>query len=276
MKASPLFVDDTFALIAGPCSIESPEQLQAIAATLEKENLFLLRGGIFKLRTSAQSFQGLGTKCFDWVKSIKNKYNLKIVSEITHIQHIEMMRDLVDVFQIGSRNMYNYELLKALGKEKKPVILKRGFSALVDEWLQASEYITRNGNLDVILCERGIRTFETTTRNTLDLNSVAYIKKHTKFKVIVDPSHGTGKRNLILPLSLAALAAGADGLLVEIHPNPQQAWSDKDQAINLEEFHHLVKEIKKILPIFKKELITHGSSINAIQAQTVQSQIHSQ
>ena len=174
------------------------------------------------------------------------------MSEIVNIQHIGMMNKFVDIFQVGSRNMYNYELLKALGKETTPVILKRGFSALVDEWLKAAEYIANGGNKNIILCERGIRTFETTTRNTLDLNSVAYVKKNTPFKVIVDPSHGTGTRDLVMPLSKAALAVGADGLLIEIHPNPQEALSDKEQALNLTEFNQLIGEIKKTLPLFGK------------------------
>lgn len=244
----------TFNIIAGPCSMESEEQLLSVTSTIINSGSSALRGGIFKMRTSASAFQGFKEDCFPWIKKVKAQTSLSLVSEITDPRQIALLHDKVDVFQVGSRNMYNYELLKDLSSLKKTIILKRGFSATVKEWIKAAEYLQSSGNPNIILCERGIRTFETSTRNTLDLNSVAYLKANTDFKVLVDPSHGTGVRNLIKPLSLAAIAAGADGLLIEVHPQPEKALSDGHQSLNCQDFLNLVTDVKKLLPLFNKTL----------------------
>lgn len=244
----------TFNIIAGPCSIESKKQLNTIASTIVNSNCSALRGGIFKMRTSPSAFQGFKEACFPWINQVKQQHPLSMVSEITDPRQIDLLNDKVDVFQVGSRNMYNYELLKELSSLNKMIILKRGFSATVKEWIKAAEYLQSAGNPHVVLCERGIRTFETTTRNTLDLNSVAYLKTNTDFKVFVDPSHGTGVRNLVKPLSLAAIAAGADGLLIEVHPQPEKALSDGQQSLNPQEFLSLTSDAKKLLALFNKKL----------------------
>lgn len=246
--------NQTFSIIAGPCSIESEAQLLAVASAVISSGSSALRGGVFKMRTSINSFQGFKEDCFPWINKVKTQTALNLVSEITDPRQIELLQDKIDVFQVGSRNMYNYELLKELSCLKKTIILKRGFSATVQEWVKAAEYLQSAGNPNIILCERGIRTFETSTRNTLDLNSVAYLKANTDFKVFVDPSHGTGVRNLIKPLSLAAIAAGADGLLIEVHPQPEKALSDGQQSLNCQDFLSLVKDAKKLLNLFNKTL----------------------
>jgi 3-deoxy-7-phosphoheptulonate synthase len=243
-----------FSVIAGPCSIESPSQFSETAEFVTSHGAAFLRGGIWKLRTSAESFQGLGASAFGFIKEISQKVNLPLCSEVTDIRQIELVDDLVGVYQVGSRNMHNYELLKELGKTKKPIVLKRGFAALVDEWIKAADYIVRGGNDQVILCERGIRTFETATRNTLDLNSVVYLKKHTNFPVIVDPSHAVGIRALVPPLAYAAAAAGADGIIVEVHPRPQEALSDGPQALTFDDFEKLMKRLEGILAAFDKKI----------------------
>lgn len=243
-----------FAVIAGPCSIESPAQFSETAEFVKAHGASFLRGGIWKLRTSADSFQGLGTSAFGFIKEICQSVNLPLCSEVTDIRQIEMVDDVVGVYQVGSRNMHNYELLKELGKTKKPVVLKRGFAALVDEWIKAADYIVRGGNDQVILCERGIRTFETATRNTLDLNSVVYLKKHTNFPVIVDPSHAVGVRALVPALAYAAAAAGADGIIVEVHPRPYEALSDGPQALTFDDFETLMKRTEAILAAFDKKI----------------------
>ncbi len=243
-----------FAVIAGPCSIESESQFRSSAESVKNLGAQLLRGGMWKMRTSAQSFQGLGEEAFAFVKRVQNDLNMQLVSEVTDPRQIEQIDDLVAMYQVGSRNMYNYALLKELGQTKKPVLLKRSFSALVDEWIKAAEYISQGGNENIILCERGIRTFETATRNTLDLNAVAYVKRYTDFPVIVDPSHGVGVKDLIAPMSLAAIAAGADGLLIEVHPNPSAALSDGKQALTVNDFEMLMNQIRTLLPAFGKTL----------------------
>lgn len=243
-----------FAVIAGPCSIESESQFRSSAESVKNLGAQLLRGGMWKMRTSAQSFQGLGEESFAFVKRVQNDLNMQLVSEVTDPRQIEQIDDLVAMYQVGSRNMYNYALLKELGQTKKPVLLKRSFSALVDEWIKAAEYISQGGNENIILCERGIRTFETATRNTLDLNAVAYVKRYTDFPVIVDPSHGVGVKDLIAPMSLAAIAAGADGLLIEVHPNPSAALSDGKQALTVNDFEMLMNQIRTLLPAFGKTL----------------------
>ncbi|MEY4617502.1 MAG: 3-deoxy-7-phosphoheptulonate synthase [Pseudomonadota bacterium] len=243
-----------FAVIAGPCSIESAQQFSETAQFVSSMGAAFLRGGIWKLRTSADSFQGLGPSAFNFIKEICQNVNLPLCSEVTDIRQIEMVDDIVGVYQVGSRNMHNYELLKELGKTRKPIVLKRGFAALVDEWIKAADYIIRGGNDQVILCERGIRTFETATRNTLDLNSVVYLKKHTNFPVIVDPSHAVGVRDLVPSLAYAAAASGADGIIVEVHPRPQEALSDGPQALTFSDFETLMKRTEAILAAFDKKI----------------------
>jgi len=243
---SAVLGDGTFKIIAGPCSIEGRDHFLETGIQLKELGVLILRGGIYKLRTNPQSFQGLGDEVFNWLLEAKNKLGLPLVSEVTDPRQIEKLSECIDCFQVGTRNMYNYELLKELGKQKKPVILKRAFSALVKEWIYASEYITREGNDNLIFCERGIRTFETITRNTLDLGAVAYLKAHTPYPVIVDPSHASGERSLVLPLTKAAKAVGADGALIEMHLNPLKALSDSDQSLDLMGIRNLIHELKNV------------------------------
>lgn len=243
-----------FSVIAGPCSIESPSQFLEIAQAMKQSGACMLRGGIWKMRTSAKSFQGLGETSFDFIKSVCQETRMGLVSEITDVRQIEEVYDVVDMFQVGSRNMHNYSLLKELGMQKKPVLLKRGLAALVDEWVKAAEYITIGGNPNVILCERGIRTFETATRNTLDLNAVVFVKKNTSFPVIVDPSHAVGLRALVPDLALAAAACGADGIIVESHPRPSEALSDGPQALTFDDFRSMMNKIERVLSALDRPL----------------------
>ena len=247
-----------FVVIAGPCSIESEQQLLTIAESVKNSGAHFIRGGVYKMRTSPDSFQGLGSEALKHIKLVKEKLGVPFISEVTDPRQIPDLYETIDVFQVGSRNMYNYALLKELASYDKPVLLKRGFSALYDEWIKAAEYIANKGNQNVILCERGIRTFETGTRNTLDLNGVAYIKSKTNIPVLVDPSHGTGARDLVIPMSLAGAAAGADGLIVEVHHNPSEAKSDGFQALTLEDFDQLMFKLEKVLDALDKPLAVNG------------------
>jgi 3-deoxy-7-phosphoheptulonate synthase len=240
------FGDGRVAIIAGPCSIESREHLLETAKGVLAKGASFLRGGIYKMRTSVDSFQGLGSDAFGFINDVKRETGMPLVSEVTDPRQISDIASTVEMFQVGSRNMYNYELLKELGALRKPVLLKRAFAATVDEWLKAADYVVKGGNDNVLLCERGIRTFEPTTRNTLDLNSVAYLKAHSQFPVIVDPSHGTGRPELIAPMSYAAVAAGADGLIIEVHPRPSQALSDAHQALDFEQFGRIVEKVEAV------------------------------
>lgn len=230
-------------IIAGPCAVESREQILKTAEAVAKAGATMLRGGAFKPRTSPYSFQGLGERGLELLAEAKAKTGLAVVTEVTDQDKVDIVAEVADVIQIGSRNMYNYPLLRKVARTGKPVLLKRGLSATITEWLQAAEYILLEDNPQVILCERGIRTFETYTRNTLDLGGLAAVKHLSSFPVIVDPSHGTGRRELIKPLAKAAVAAGADGLLIEVHPDPDRALSDGPQSLDLEEFASLVKEV---------------------------------
>ena len=243
-----------FTVIAGPCSIESEAQFKTTAQAVKASGAGVLRGGIWKMRTSQKAFQGLGADAFEFIKKVKAEVGLPLISEITDIRQIEEVADVVDGFQIGARNMHNYSLLTELGKQQKPVLLKRSFSAFIDEWIKAADYITAGGNNNVILCERGIRTFETATRNTLDLNAVVYAKKHSGLPVIVDPSHAVGISDLVPQLCYAAAAAGADGIMVEVHPNPAEALSDGPQALTIEGFDKTMKQLEKVLFAFDKGL----------------------
>lgn len=243
-----------FVAIAGPCSIENHAQFSTAAKGVKAAGASLLRGGIWKLRTSAKSFQGLGNEALNFIKDVLRSNSLDLVSEVTDPRQIEMLDEFVAMYQVGSRNMHNYALLKELGQTRKPVLIKRGFSAFVDEWIKSAEYVTQGGNENVILCERGIRTFETVTRNTLDLNAVAYVKANTELPVIVDPSHAVGVPELIPPMALASVAAGADGIIVEVHPNPAEALSDGHQALTLPEFDMLMRSVKKVLGALDRPL----------------------
>jgi len=243
-----------FQVLAGPCSVESEAQFRQTAEQVRKSGATLLRGGIFKLRTDPQSFQGLGLEALDFVHRVAQENGLSLVSEVTDPRQIESLHDRVDLFQVGTRNMYNYALLKELGHARKPVLLKRGFSALVEEWVLAARYVTDGGNPDVILCERGIRSFEKITRNTLDLSSVVWIKQNTEFPVMVDPSHATGVRDLVGPLALASVAAGADGLLIETHPDPAKALSDGPQALDFAAFDALMHRVRELCAFMNRPL----------------------
>jgi 3-deoxy-7-phosphoheptulonate synthase len=240
------FGDENFLVIAGPCSVESEHQLLTIAESVKDSGANFLRGGAFKPRTSPYSFQGLGIKGYELMHKVKNKVDMPVVSEVMSIKHIELAYEYIDILQVGARNMYNYELLKELGMQKKPVILKRSFSATIDEWLNAAEYILKEGNKEVILCERGIRTFSKDARNTLDINAIPIVKKKTHLPIIVDPSHSTGHWWMVESMSLAALAAGANGIMVEVHNDPQNALSDGNQSLKTDKFSNLMGKINKL------------------------------
>ena len=228
-------------LIAGPCSVESRDQLVTVASALKKSGLTVLRGGAFKPRTSPYDFQGLGEEGLKIMKDVADEIGLVTISEIMSPAQIDIAACYIDIFQIGARNMQNFELLKAVGQTGKPVLLKRGLSATLEEFTLAAEYILNEGNDQVMLIERGIRTFEKATRNTLDISAVPILKQETHLPVLVDVSHSTGRKDILLPCAKAALAAGADGIMVEVHPNPPQALSDAKQQINIDEFQAFLK-----------------------------------
>ncbi len=233
-------------VMAGPCAIENEEQLLQAAEAIKAGGAKVLRAGAFKPRTSPYSFQGLEHEGLDFLKDVSAKTGLLIVTEVMDQFTVKEVADCADILQVGARNMQNYYLLRELGKIRKPVLLKRGLSATIEEWLMAAEYILSGGNYEVILCERGIRTFEPYTRNTLDLSAVPLVKQLSHLPVIVDPSHGTGLSGLVPAMSKAAIAAGADGLMVEVHPNPQEALSDGPQSLTPEQFHSLINELKGV------------------------------
>lgn len=242
---------DSFSIIAGPCAVESLEVMEEIGKSLQDNKIRYIRGGAFKPRTSPYSFQGLGLEGLKILKTVADKYNLAVVSEIISPEQIKMFEEYVDIYQVGTRNMQNYSLLQVLGKEtKKPVILKRGMSATIEEWLLSAEYILDGGNPNVILCERGIRTFEKYTRNTLDIQAVLAVKELSHLPVIVDPSHSSGKFEMIEKLTLASYVIGANGAIMEIHPNPERAYSDGAQSLKLDKFTALVKEVDKLKSVF--------------------------
>jgi 3-deoxy-7-phosphoheptulonate synthase len=232
-------------VMAGPCSVESPEMLFETASLVKREGAHVLRGGAYKPRTSPYAFQGLGEDGLKLLAETRAKTGMPIVSEMTDASQMEAFEEYVDIIQIGSRNMHNFTLLRAAGQGRTPVLLKRGFGATIDEWLMAAEYVLSAGNANVILCERGIRTFEHATRNTLDLSAVPLLREMTHLPVVVDPSHGTGKRSLVGPMSMAAAAVGADGLIIEVHPDPPHARSDGDQSLSFPEFGALMDELRR-------------------------------
>lgn len=235
-------------IMAGPCSVESEGQIDTIAARVKELGATVLRGGAFKPRSSPYSFQGLGLPGLKMMRAAADAYGLLVISEVMDHTQIPAMFEFVDVFQVGARNMQNYNLLKELGKVSKPVLLKRGISATIEELLLSAEYIMSGGNYNVVLCERGIRTFENATRNTLDISAIPVIQKLSHLPIVVDPSHGTGRRDKVPPMARAAVAAGADGLLIEVHSDPEKALSDGAQSLYLEQFERLMKELQMIAP----------------------------
>lgn len=243
-----------FAVIAGPCSVETKEQMEETAAAVKAAGAKLMRGGAYKPRTSPYAFQGLEKKGLELLQAARAHTGLPIVSEIVSPKHIEMFEMCVDVIQIGARNMQNFDLLKEVGKTNKPILLKRGLSSTIEEWLMSAEYIMSRGNNNVILCERGIRTFEKYTRNTLDLSAVVAVKQLSHLPVVVDPSHATGRSDMVEPMALAAVAAGADGLLIEVHNNPAKALCDGPQSLTPEVFSGLMTKVKAMLELTGKTM----------------------
>src|SRR5579863_9156470 len=233
---------------AGPCSVESPEQLEAVAKSVARSGAKILRGGAYKPRTSPYSFQGMGESALKLLREAADRHGLLVISEVMDASQIPAMLPLVDVLQVGARNMQNYYLLRALGEVKKPVLLKRGMSATIEELLLSAEYLMAGGNHNVILCERGIRTFETYMRNTLDIAAIPTIQKLSHLPIVADPSHGTGRRDKVAPMARAAVAAGADGLLIEVHNDPEHALSDGAQSLYPEQFTQLMAELRIIAP----------------------------
>jgi 3-deoxy-7-phosphoheptulonate synthase len=233
---------------AGPCSVESAEQIETVAGQVARAGAKILRGGAFKPRTSPYSFQGMGEKALGLLRNAADRHHILVVSEVMDPSQIQMMVPMVDILQVGARNMQNYHLLRALGEINKPVLLKRGMSATIEELLLSAEYIMSGGNYNVILCERGIRTFETYTRNTLDIAAIPIIKKLSHLPIIADPSHGTGLRDKVVPMARAAVAAGADGLLIEVHNDPEHALSDGAQSLFPDQFTQLMTELRIIAP----------------------------
>ncbi len=243
-----------FTVMAGPCSVESESAIESIAKIIKNYGIKIMRGGTFKLRTSPYSFQGLGKEGLKIIRKVADKHDLLVVSEIIDTKDIPIFIDLVDIIQVGTRNMYNYALLKELGKLDKPVLLKRGMSATIEEFLLAAEYIAKEGNQKIILCERGIRTFENYTRNTLDISAIPIIQKLSHLPVIVDPSHAAGRRDIVPALAKAALAVGADGLLIEVHDKPDEALSDGAQSLLPEQFKNLMSDLKKLALVMGKTI----------------------
>jgi len=243
-----------FVVMAGPCAVEDAEQTAEAARAVAAAGAHVLRGGAFKPRTSPYAFQGLGEPGLHLLAEAGRRHGLPLISEIMDASQLPLMLESTDILQVGARNMQNFTLLRALGKVRKPVLLKRGLAATIEEWLLAAEYLLEGGNEQVLLCERGIRTFEPAMRNTLDLAAVAYVKERSHLPVIVDPSHATGDPNLVIPMSLAAAAAGADGLLVEVHPWPERALCDGRQALSPERFQYLMRRLPAVLHAVDRHL----------------------
>ena len=252
---------DNFTVMAGPCSIESEQQMHVVAETVAASGATILRGGAFKPRTSPYDFQGLGEEGLQYMQNAAKQHNLLCVSEVMDLQELELVAKYVDILQIGSRNMQNFSLLKQLGQIDKPVLLKRGFAATYKDFLMAAEYILYAGNPNVILCERGIRTFEPHTRNTLDLAAVPILQEMTHLPIIIDPSHGTGLRAIVPKMAYAALAAGANGLMVEVHPDPDKSRSDAQQTISLQTFTHMMHVLEHLEHAIKESHELFGTSL---------------
>ena len=257
-QSSTILVDnvsigpDTFTIMAGPCAIESEEQLVSTAKAIKASGATMLRGGAYKPRTSPYAFQGLEEEGLKYMQTAKQETGLRTICEVTSLPALETAIKYVDMLQIGARNMQNFSLLKEVGRSKLPVLLKRGLAATIDEWLNAAEYIISEGNPNVVLCERGIRTFETATRNTLDISAIPVIHSKSHLPILVDPSHATGVRNYVEPLSKCAVAAGADGLMIEVHPNPPCALSDGPQSLTFEQFDTLCEDIRPYVQLAKR------------------------
>jgi len=245
---------DEVIVMAGPCSAENEAQVMASAAAVKRAGAKVLRGGAFKPRSSPYSFQGLGEEGLRLLRAAANAHNLKLISEVMDISQIELIAKYADIFQVGARNMQNFTLLRELGHARKPVLLKRGLSATIEEWLMSAEYILSGGNKDVILCERGIRTFETATRNTFDISAIAVVKKLSHLPIVADPSHGAGRRDMVAQLARAAVAAGADGLIIEVHDNPDRALSDGAQSLFPAQFDRLMAELRIIAPAIGRSI----------------------
>ena len=245
---------DEVIVMAGPCSAESEEQVEATTAAVKRAGAKILRGGGFKPRSSPYSFQGLGEAGLRMLRSAADRHGLKLVTEVMEIGQIEMIERYGDILQVGARNMQNYSLLRELGKSRKPVLLKRGISATIEEWLLSAEYVLAGGNMDVMLCERGIRTFESYTRNTLDISAIPVVQKLSHLPIIVDPSHGTGRRDKVAPMARAAVAAGADGLIIEVHCDPDHAQSDGAQSMFPAQFERLMAELRIIAPAIGRSI----------------------
>jgi 3-deoxy-7-phosphoheptulonate synthase len=241
-------------MMAGPCSVEGKEQIEIVAGIVQRCGAGILRGGAFKPRSSPYSFQGMGEAGLQLMRAAADQHGLFVISEVMDQTQIPLLLEYADILQVGARNMQNFNLLRELGKVRKPVLLKRGIAATIEEWLLSAEYILAGGNHDVILCERGIRTFENYTRNTLDISAIPVVKKLSHLPIVVDPSHGTGRRDKVPPMARAAVAAGADGLLVEVHPNPEKAISDGAQTLFPDQFEKLMKELAQIAPILGKRI----------------------
>ena len=247
---------DAIAVIAGPCSVENLDMLRASAVAVRNAGAIMLRGGAFKPRTSPYSFQGLGEAALEMLAQVRAETGLPIVTEVMDTRQVEIVAEHADMLQIGARNMQNFALLAEVGRVQRPVLLKRGLSATIEELLMAAEYVMSNGGRDIVLCERGIRTFETATRNTLDISAIPVLKRETHLPVIVDPSHAGGAADLVAPLAFAAIAAGADGLIVEVHPSPETALSDGDQSLSLDAFADLMRRLAPFAEAAGRSLVT--------------------
>lgn len=241
-------------MMAGPCSVESEDQIFTIAEIVASSGAKILRGGAFKPRTSPYSFQGMGEEGLKLMRKAADKYNLLVITEVMEASQIPLIEEYADIFQVGARNMQNFSLMRDLGKASIPVMLKRGLAATVEDWLMSAEYILANGNKNVMLCERGIRTFETYTRNTFDLSAIPVVHKRSHLPVIADPSHATGIRDKVLPMARAAVAAGADGLMVEVHHDPEKALSDGPQALLPDQFMELMRQVKLIAEVIGRKM----------------------
>lgn len=260
------FGGEQVVVMAGPCSVESREQIVQTAIAVKEAGASVLRGGAFKPRTSPYSFQGLGEEGLTYLAEAREVTGLPVISEVMTVETIDLVAEYVDILQIGARNMQNYALLQAVGKTRKPVMLKRGLSGEIQELLMCAEYILSNGNMQVMLCERGIRTYETATRNTFDLNAIPVLKRASHLPVVADPAHGTGDWELVPPMSLAAVAAGADALILEVHPDPESALSDGDQSLKPERFADLMCSLRKVAEAVGRSIAAPPATVD--QAQT--------
>jgi 3-deoxy-7-phosphoheptulonate synthase len=245
---------DEVIMMAGPCSAETDEQVMATAAACKRAGAKILRGGAFKPRSSPYSFQGLGEAGLQMLRRAGDQHNLQVITEVMDASQIELIGKYADIYQVGARNMQNFTLLRELGHTRKPVLLKRGLSATIEEWLMSAEYVLAGGNNDVILCERGIRTFETATRNTFDISAIPVVKKLSHLPVVADPSHGAGRRDMVAPMARAAVAAGADGLIIEVHNDPDHALSDGAQSMFPLQFDRLMAELRIIAPAIGRSI----------------------